>query len=227
MNDDNYLTINEQGLAEINPTASSNMQNAFIDAYRNIQGENTAQIGTQAHALGSDLEAQYGGLHGPSEYMKSRYQTPQTESRLAGLRAASQLSALNQLMQNDIANYKDKYSQAYRNYNKRQRAKQNALYGGNGGGSSGSQGGNSQPDIVTNVLEEKDVVEDAFFKRQEQENLYNQLLEEQAAARGISVDEYKQLLSNENKVENAANPVSVTGGIGAYDFNTKTFNSGL
>lgn len=121
MNDDNYLTINEQGLAEINPTASSDVQDAFIDAYRNMQGENTAQIGAQAHALGSDLEAQYGGLHGPSEYMKSRYQTPQTESRLAGLRTASQLSALNQLMQNDINSWKDKYSQAYRNAQKRAR----------------------------------------------------------------------------------------------------------
>ena len=114
MDNDNYITINEQGLAEINPTASSDMQNAFIDAYRNIQGENTAQIGEQAHALGSDLEAQHGGLHGPSEYMKSRYQTPQTESRIAGLRTASQLSALNQLMQKDIDSWKDKYTQAYK-----------------------------------------------------------------------------------------------------------------
>ena len=121
MDNDNYITINEQGLAEVNPTASSDMQNAFIDAYRNIQGENTAQIGTQAHDLGSDLEAQYGGLHGPSEYMKSRYQTPQTESRIAGLRTASQLSALNQLMQNDVASWKDKYSQAYRDAQKRAR----------------------------------------------------------------------------------------------------------
>jgi len=138
MDNDNYITINEQGLAEINPTASSDMQNAFIDAYRNIQGENTAQIGTQAHALGSDLEAQYGGLHGPSEYMKSRYQTPQTESRIAGLRTASQLSALNQLMQNDVNSWKDKYTQAYRDAQKRARARALASttpYTGNTGGS--------------------------------------------------------------------------------------------
>ena len=145
MNDDNYLTINEQGLAEINPTASSEIQNAFIDAYRNIQGENTAQIGTQAHALGSDLEAPYGGLHGPSEYMRSRYQTPQTESRLAGLRTASQLSALNQLMQNDINSWKDKYAQAYRNYRKRAKSS-------GSGGSSGS--GSGSGDVVGQAYDE-------------------------------------------------------------------------
>lgn len=119
MNDDNYLTINEQGLAEVSPTTSRDQQLGFIDTYRQLQGENTAQIGTAAHALGSDLTAQYGGLHGPSDYIKSRYQTPQTESRIAGLRTAAQLSALNQLMANEQAKWADRYNQAYRNYQKR------------------------------------------------------------------------------------------------------------
>lgn len=115
MNDD-YLRFNEQGLAEVNPMAGYNAQQEFIDNYRNAQAEKTAQIGEQAHALGSDLTAQYGGLHGPSEYWLSRYQTPQTESRLAGLRAANQAQALNQLMKNDLEREADKYNQAYRNY---------------------------------------------------------------------------------------------------------------
>lgn len=119
MDNDDYIRINEEGLAEVNPTASSDAQMAFIDAYRAAQGENTAQIGEQAHALGSDLEAQYGGLHGPSEYWKSRYQAPQTESRVAGLRSAAQLSALNNLMQNDLANWKNRYSNAYKAAQKR------------------------------------------------------------------------------------------------------------
>lgn len=114
MNDDNYIVLNEEGIAEINPTASFDKQNAFIDNYRQMQGENTAQIGTQTHALGSDLAAPYGGLHGPSEYMKSRYQTPQTESRVAAMRTAAQLSALNQLMQNDQNRWNERYNQAYR-----------------------------------------------------------------------------------------------------------------
>lgn len=99
--------------------ASYNAQNQFIDNYRNIQAENTAQIGTQAHALGSDLAAPQGGLHGPSSYWKSRYQTPQTESRVAELRASNQAQALNQLMQNDLAREQDKYNQAARAANAR------------------------------------------------------------------------------------------------------------
>ena len=114
MNDDNYIVLNEEGIAEINPTASFDKQNAFIDNYRQMQGENTAQIDTQTHALGSYLAAPYGGLHGPSEYMKSRYQTPQTESRVAAMRTAAQLSALNQLMQNDQNRWNERYNQAYR-----------------------------------------------------------------------------------------------------------------
>ena len=108
--------------------AGYNAQQEFIDNYRNAQAEKTAQIGEQAHALGSDLTAQYGGLHGPSEYWLSRYQTPQTESRLAGLRAANQAQALNQLMKNDLEREAEKYNQAYRNYQKRAR---NYAAGGN------------------------------------------------------------------------------------------------
>lgn len=104
---------------EVSPTASRDAQLAFIDQYRQLQGENTAQIGEAAHALGSDLTAQYGGLHGPSDYIRSRYQTPQTESRIAGLRTAAQLNALNQLMQNEQDKWKNRYNQAYRNYQKR------------------------------------------------------------------------------------------------------------
>jgi len=226
MNDDNYLNLTEEGIVEVNPTASSDAQQAFIDTYRQIQGENTAQIGEAAHALGSDLPAQLGGLHGPSEYMKSRYQTPQTESNVAKLRTAAQLSALNQLMQNDQARWKDKYNQAYRAAQKRERARSRSnYYGGGGGGNTGGGGGGADPDIVTNVLDEYDVTEDAFFKKAEQERLYNQLMEQQASARGMSVEEYYNYLAGKN--QQSSNPASATGGIGAYDFNTKTFNNGL
>ena len=219
MDNDNYITINEQGLAEVNPTASSDMQNAFIDAYRNIQGENTAQIGTQAHALGSDLEAQYGGLHGPSEYTKSRYQIPQTESRIASLRTASQLSALNQLMQNDVASWKDKYSQAYRDAKKRARRRAAAA-----AAAQTPYSGNVEGEVVTNALKEYDVKEDALFHRNEQEALYDKLVQEQAAARGMSVDEYKSILRHQNQANNQG---TVDLGIGSFNQNTKTFNNGL
>lgn len=149
MNDDNYLAINEQGLAEVSPTASRDAQLAFIDTYRQIQGENTQQIADQTHALGSDLPAQLGGLHGPSEYMKSRYQTPQTNARVAALRTASQLSALNRLMQNDQSRWNDRYSQTYRSDRKRARSS-----GGSGSGTGSTGGSNlSNADINVNVVE--------------------------------------------------------------------------
>ena len=112
MNDDkNYLYLNDQGLAEISPTASRDAQESFIDTYRQMQAENVARVGDTTHALGSDLPAYQGGLHGASEYWKSRYQTPQTESRVANLRTAAQAQALNQLMSNDLAREQEKYSQ--------------------------------------------------------------------------------------------------------------------
>lgn len=157
MNDDNYLSINDQGLAEVSPTASRDQQMAFIDNFRQAQGQNNQQIADSIHALGSDLEAPYGGLHGPSDYIKSRYQTPQTESRMAGLRTTAQLAALNQLMQNDLAKWKNKYNQESRNYNKRQRAKQNASSSGGGTGGTGEGGSNLNINTETGVPETIDV----------------------------------------------------------------------
>lgn len=228
MDNDNYITLNEQGLAEISPTASSDMQQAFIDTYRQTQGENTAQIGEQAHALGSDLEAPYGGLHGPSEYMKSRYQTPQTESRVANLRTAAQLSALNQLVQNDITNWKDKYTQKQREYNKavlaankRARARARAA---NTGSTTTPTTGNVEGEVVTNSYNEYDVKEDALFHNAERQKLYEQSLAETAAKRGISVEELKRQLSQANETNNQG---TIDLGIGSYNQATKTFNNGL
>lgn len=110
-----YLRLNDDNMLEVIPEASRDQQMSFIDTYRQTQADNTAQIGQAAHALGSDLTAPYGGLHGPSAYIKSRYQTPQIESRIAGLRTAAQLSALNQLIANDQNRWQNKVNQAYRN----------------------------------------------------------------------------------------------------------------
>lgn len=205
---------------EVSPTASRDATAAFIDTYRQLQGENTAQIGEAAHALGSDLTAQYGGLHGPSDYIRSRYQTPQTESRIAGLRTAAQLNALNQLMQNEQNKWKNRYNQAYRNYQKRN-------YNASKTSTTTTPSSTGEPDIIVNELDEYDVTEDPFFKRQEQTNLYNQLMQKQAAERGMTVAEYEAYLNQQRESKNATNPVSSTGGIGAWNPETKTFNNGL
>ena len=205
---------------EVSPTASRDATTAFIDTYRQLQGENTAQIGEATHALGSDLTAQYGGLHGPSDYIRSRYQTPQTESRIAALRTTAQLNALNQLMQNEQNKWKNRYNQAYRNYQKRN-------YDASKTPTTTTPSSTGEPDIVVNELDEYDVTEDPFFKRQEQTNLYNQLMQKQAAERGMTVAEYEAYLNQQREFKNATNPVSSTGGIGAWNPETKTFNNGL
>lgn len=112
MNDE-YLRTNADNLLEVVPETSRDKQLEFIDTYRQLQAENNARAAASAHALGSDLTAPYGGLHGPSDYMKSRYQAPQTESRIASLRTAAQLSALNQVMNNELAKWEQRYRDAY------------------------------------------------------------------------------------------------------------------
>lgn len=113
MND--YLRLTDDDRLELIPETQRDATMDFIENFRATQGERNTQLGESAHALGSDLAAPYGGLHGPSEYMKSRYQSPQTESRLANLRATAQLDALNKLMQNDVARYQAQVSNAYHN----------------------------------------------------------------------------------------------------------------
>ena len=130
---------------EVSPTVSRDQQLEFIDKYRQTQADNTAQIGEIAHALGSDLDSPYGGLHGPSEYTKSRYQTPQTESRIAGLRTAAQLSALNQLMNNEQNKWQERYNKAYLAAKKRQRDNGNGSGGGSGTGEVLGQAYNKYP----------------------------------------------------------------------------------
>lgn len=103
----------------INPQVSLNEQNAFIDNLRNTQGQNTAQIRQDTYNLGTAVPSNLGGLTGGSNYFKSRYQTPQTNSMVADLRAAAQSQALSTLLSNEIGKAQKRYSDAYRAAKKR------------------------------------------------------------------------------------------------------------
>lgn len=120
----------------VNPETSLNEQTAFIDNLRNIQNQNTAQINQDTYNLGTAVPSNLGGLTGPNSYYTSRYQTPQSVSLAADLRATAQAQALNDVLQNELAIAKQRYNNAYRAA--RQRA---ANYGGGGGG--GNPGGNN------------------------------------------------------------------------------------
>lgn len=103
----------------INPQVSLNEQNAFIDNLRNMQGQNTAQIRQDTYNLGTAVPSNLGGLTGGSNYFKSRYQTPQTNSMVADLRAAAQSQALSTLLSNEIGKAQKRYNDAYRAAKKR------------------------------------------------------------------------------------------------------------
>lgn len=127
---DNILPDNEyqeiEGRAYINPQVSLDESNAFIDNLRSVQGQQNQEIFSDTQMLGTDVPSVMGGLTGGNSYFTSRYQTPQTNSAVANLRAAAQAQALNDVLSNEQAIWKKRYQDAYRNYQKRQNARANA-----------------------------------------------------------------------------------------------------
>ena len=103
----------------VNPQVRLNEQNAFIDNLRNTQGQDTAQIRQDTYNLGTAVPSNLGGLTGGSNYFKSRYQTPQTNSMVSDLRAAAQAQALSTLLSNEIGKARKRYNDAYRAAKKR------------------------------------------------------------------------------------------------------------
>lgn len=118
----------------INPQVSLNEQNAFVDNLRNTQKENTNQINMQTYNLGTAVPSNIGGLTGANSYFSSRYQTPQTNSLAANLRATAQAKALNDVLANEQTKMQKRYNDAYHT---------SQIRGSNGGGSGGGGGGDS------------------------------------------------------------------------------------
>ena len=118
MNLDDFSYI-DNARRYVNPQVSLNEQNAFIDNLRNTQGQDTAQIRQDTYNLGTAVPSNLGGLAGGSNYFKSRYQTPQTNSMVSDLRAAAQAQALSTLLSNEIGKAKKRYNDAYRAAKKR------------------------------------------------------------------------------------------------------------
>ena len=103
----------------VNPNTTVDETNAFIDNYRNLQQTNTNKIISDTHNLGTDVTSNLGGLSGSGSYWKNRYQTPQTSSAVADLRATAQAAALNTALENEKNAWTKRYNDAYRNYQKR------------------------------------------------------------------------------------------------------------
>lgn len=132
---DNILPENEiievEGKQYINPQVGLDESTSFIENLRATQGQQNQEIAQQTQRLGTDISTNLGGLTGAEGYFTSRYQTPQTNAVVANLRATAQAAALNEVLANEQAIWKQRYQNAYRNY---QRKQYNKDYGGGSGG---------------------------------------------------------------------------------------------
>lgn len=196
----------------VNPSTAQNEAEAFITTLRETQQGNNAQIEQDTQMLGTDVPSSQGGLisgaSNPDSYFASRYQTPQVNSQVANLRAATQAAALNQLLKNDAAQWQKRYKDAYYDYQKRMNDKSNANTGGDP-----SNGPQTPGDVVEKVTDEITTLTpppNITLSKDPQK-----LLEDYIAAHGGSSD----AVSNSALYEALKNPYNIidlkTGGIGS------------
>ena len=120
MNLDDFSTTVDD-MRYINPQVGLDESNAFIENLRNTQGQRTQEIAEDTYNLGTAVPSNLGGLGGAGTYFTSRYQTPQTNDAIANLRATAQAQALNDAMNNTLAQAKERYNKAYKAYQRRSR----------------------------------------------------------------------------------------------------------
>lgn len=127
LNSDEYTEV--EGRKYLNPQVALDESNRFINNLRSNQAQQNQQIATDTYNLGTNIPSAQGGLGTNTSsnmgYFTSRYQTPQTASAVANLRATAQAAALNQALQNEQEIWKKRYQDAYRAYQKRQNDKVN------------------------------------------------------------------------------------------------------
>lgn len=134
-------TLQFEDRTYVNPEASLQEQNAFIDNLRNVQNQNNAEIATDTYNLGTAVPSNLGGLGGGESYFTSRYQVPQGVALANNLRAAAQAQALNDILSNEQAMMKQRYTNAQKAARQRAAARAAASYGGGNGGGGDSGAG--------------------------------------------------------------------------------------
>lgn len=168
LNDSDFVEV--EGRYYTNPQVALDESNRFIDNLRSTQQANNQQIQTETYNLGTAVPSNLGGLTSPvtdgnggagMSYFTSRYQTPQTSSAVANLRAAAQAQALNEVLANEQAIWKNRYQNAYRDYQRR--ASRGG--GGNGGGGGGNNPASQNP--AAGEVEEKQTMDEQFDVKQD------------------------------------------------------------
>lgn len=144
----------------IDPTVSRDEQLGFINRLREIENKDLQKIATDTHNLGSDLPSNLGGLSGVNPdagsagIWRNRYQRPQTNALVAGLRSSAQASALNDVLNNAMNQYKNRYNQAYRKAKKLEQANNS------GNGTTDGTNGDEEDDIITKPTDTKWTVDE-------------------------------------------------------------------
>lgn len=123
MNNDTVFEFEDRSY--VNPNTNRDEILDFIDTYRSVQDQNTAQINQDTYNLGSPLPNQLGGLGGAEGQWRAQYQTPNTQAAIADLRATAQAQALNQELSNLQNMWQNRYKQAYRNAKRRAKTASN------------------------------------------------------------------------------------------------------
>lgn len=157
MNLDSFSTVIDDR-RYMKPEVYVDESNAFIENLRNTQGQRNEQIAQDTYNLGTAVPSNLGGLGGSSAYFNARYQTPYTNAVVADLRATAQAQALNEAMNNTLAQAKEKYNKAYKSYQRRVAAAK-AARGNTGGGNTGGGADDTAPgteDPVTGDVETED-----------------------------------------------------------------------
>lgn len=142
-----------EGRAYLNPQVALDESNTFIDNLRATQGQQNQEIISDTQMLGTDVPSNLGGLTGAESYFTSRYQTPQTISTVANLRATAQAAALNQVLANEQEMWKKRYNDAYRAYQKSQYNRGNGGGSGGGGADEGEDPDFSSTDVKVGSVE--------------------------------------------------------------------------
>ena len=96
----------------VQPQRTLDEQNSFIDKLRAMESSDLAKIERDTHALGTDVPSIHGGLTGSGNIWRERFEKPQTNSLVSGLKSTAQASALETALNNLRNQWKKRYDKA-------------------------------------------------------------------------------------------------------------------
>lgn len=133
----------------VNPEVSLAEYDQFMEKFRNVQGQNQAQINRDTYNLGTQVPSNLGGLTGAEGLWNAQYQRTQVNDAIENLRRTGAAQAVATAMQNQQNAMANRLAQAQRAYNRAQQEAYNRDRSKSGSGSgttSGAGDGDVAPD---------------------------------------------------------------------------------